>query len=362
MPHKDPERHRDYNRKYARFGAGLKQDAVLDAAKLLLDPKKPCIAFYRVFSEEPRAHNAGEAAQRQAVRHLVRGAELIGTYVQPEKSGPGQKKRPQLGAALAHCQEQGATLIIAKLGHLAASAPILSQLAASGVQFVACDMPHVNHLTIRKLASRAQTKERARAKRRLAAWAALKAKGYRPVRPTAEMTRRRLEAIYARSKAFTAEIAPALRAARHKSRTLAEIAQTLNGLGLKTRVGSSWNKVSVRRELKRAAGLPPRSERQIAAATAVLDAKTDSPAAASAAPASQGAPAAPAPAAALPPKKKRGPPAVKTQAISARMRTEISEGKLTAEQLDGFDEEALAARYKASRYTVRNARKEALLL
>src|SRR5206468_3856129 len=140
---------------------GLAVDAALESAELFLSPKTRCIAYYRVYSEEPPHPDYGREAQRRTVERLVAraGATLIGAYKQPEKRGPGQNKRLQLGAALANCQAQGAMLIIAKLGHLAASAPVLSQLAASGVDFVCCDKPHVNHRTIEALAIDAQRKE-----------------------------------------------------------------------------------------------------------------------------------------------------------------------------------------------------------
>ena len=45
---------------------------------------------------------------------------------------------------------------------MASSAPFLSQLAASGVPFVACDRPDVNHRTIQDLAIAAQKRKTAK--------------------------------------------------------------------------------------------------------------------------------------------------------------------------------------------------------
>lgn len=283
MPSTDPARRREVNREHYRFHAGLAADAALETAGLLVKPKTRCVAYYRIYSESPPHPGYERTTQRQIVERLVTGAgaTLINTYEQPERRGAGRNDRHQLGAALANCQSQGAMLIIAKLGHLAASAPILSQLAASGVEFVACDKPQVNHRTIEALATAAQRKEKARTERIRAAWSGLKAAGFRPAHLTPEMARRATEGALEKSRKFAADVKPYLDAARRNGcRTLAQIAAALNAIGIPTRRGGRWDTAAVHRALRRAESLAPSANFQIAAAAKLIEsaaAKRDAP-------------------------------------------------------------------------------------
>jgi hypothetical protein len=56
--------------------------------------------------------------------------------------------RPELRKALAHAKRSRATLVIAKLDRLSRNVHFLSGLMESGVDFIACDNPHANKLTI----------------------------------------------------------------------------------------------------------------------------------------------------------------------------------------------------------------------
>jgi Bacterial regulatory proteins, gntR family len=301
---------------------------------------------------------------------LVRnaGADLRDEYEQLERSRwYRQTERPQLNAALAACKAQGATLIIARLGHMASSAPFLSQLVASRVPFVACDRPDVNPLTIRNLAIAAQTRKTAKIEK-IKQQRAAGTLRQQPI-ATPEGKRRSAETKRQLARDFAAYMAPFLQAARRKGSTHKEVAAELNAIGVKTRRGLKWDKQTVGRALRSAGSLTPSTLQVDAAAKLIEDVaakQNESSRAASAPPIMHlraDAISAPAtPVSAQPAKKKRGPPPVLRQAIIARMRAEISEGTLTAEQLDRFDEEALAARYKASRHTVREARRAVLSL
>jgi DNA invertase Pin-like site-specific DNA recombinase len=285
MSSKDPERRREVDRARRRRQRKRAVETALETAALLLRPKTRCIAYYRVYSGEPPHPDYERAAQREAVKLLIAraGATLIDAYVQPEKRGPGFNKRLQLGRALTSCQAQGATLIIAKLGHLVDSAPILSQLAASGVDFVTCDKPKVHHHTIEALAIAAQRKEKVRREHLRTQWAAEKEAGRRRANEKFEATRKRShEASHMRAMWFVAKIAHSLEKARRNSSTMSEIAAKLNDAGLKTRLGHKWNRSTVHKALKRVDRLPPSLMEAVE--------RSDSPAA-SAAPA-QRAPAA----------------------------------------------------------------------
>src|ERR1043165_7787873 len=102
MSSRDPERRREVNREFYRFRRGLEVDAALEAAQLFLSPKPAwrgspprCLAFSRVYSEEPSHPDYNRATQRRTVERLVAGAgaTLIGAYEQPEKRGRPNAKR-----------------------------------------------------------------------------------------------------------------------------------------------------------------------------------------------------------------------------------------------------------------------------
>jgi DNA invertase Pin-like site-specific DNA recombinase len=55
--------------------------------------------------------------------------------------------RPALATALKRCRKHRATLVIAKLDHLARNVAFISKFMESGVDFVAVDMPQANVVT-----------------------------------------------------------------------------------------------------------------------------------------------------------------------------------------------------------------------
>lgn len=68
-------------------------------------------------------------------------------------------------------------LVIAKLDRLARSVAFISNLMASGVEFVAAEMPQANRLTVHILAAVAEHEREMIARRTKAALAAAKARG-----------------------------------------------------------------------------------------------------------------------------------------------------------------------------------------
>ena len=137
------------------------------------------IAYYRVSTKQQGESGLGLEGQVAAVAAYARGqgAEVLKTYREVE-SGK-RADRPELAKALAHARRSRATLVIAKLDRLARNVHFLSGLMESNVDFIACDNPHANRLTIHILAAVAEDEAKRISERTRAALAASKARGGR---------------------------------------------------------------------------------------------------------------------------------------------------------------------------------------
>jgi DNA invertase Pin-like site-specific DNA recombinase len=90
-----------------------------------------------------------------------------------------KNQRPQLLTAMAEAWRVGSTLLIAKLDRLSRNASFILALRDSGVDFVCCDMPDANTLTVGLFAVLAQHERETISKRTKDALVAKKARGAR---------------------------------------------------------------------------------------------------------------------------------------------------------------------------------------
>ena len=136
------------------------------------------VAYYRVSTAQQGASGLGLDAQRAAVATwtAANGAEVLAGYTEVE-SGK-RSDRLELIKSLAHAKRSRATLVIAKLDRLSRNVHFLSGLMESGVDFIACDNPHANKLTIHILAAVAEDEAKRISERTRAALAAYKANRY----------------------------------------------------------------------------------------------------------------------------------------------------------------------------------------
>src|SRR5262252_8843049 len=135
-------------------------------------------SYLRVSTDKQGEHGYGIDAQRKAVTDFLNGgAELLGEFVEVE-SGK-RKDRAKLAEAIAACKKYKARLVIAKLDRLARNVHLISGLMESKVDFVCCDMPDANRLTIHILAAVAEHEREMISDRTRAGLAAAKARGVR---------------------------------------------------------------------------------------------------------------------------------------------------------------------------------------
>jgi DNA invertase Pin-like site-specific DNA recombinase len=225
------------------------------------------LPYYRVSTKQQGESGLGLEAQKAAVEAYARqtGARILASYKEVETGKLAE--RPELTRALAHARRSKATLVVAKLDRLARNVAFLSALMRSGVDFLCCDNPHANKLTIHILAAVAEDEAERISARTKAALQAAKARGVKlgSARPDhwqgreqtrlSGLARGRVVAAKVVSKAAReayADLAPMMKEWRAEGLTLEGIAERLNAEGHTTRRGRPWNPTQVARVLNRA--------------------------------------------------------------------------------------------------------------
>jgi len=213
------------------------------------------IAYYRVSTPKQGLSGLGLEAQQYAVAQYVRPpGQVLAHYTEVESGKKNQ--RPQLEAAIAHARQAQATLLIAKLDRLSRNAGFIFALRDSGVDFVCCDMPDANTLTVGIFAVLAQHERELISKRTKEALAALKSRGVQ-LGSSANLTREAIQQgqlVRAQNARENKENRQATRLAallRQQGQTLQQIAQELNSGDYHTRRGKQFNATAVRRLLQR---------------------------------------------------------------------------------------------------------------
>lgn len=223
---------------------------------------KLIVAYYRVSTDRQGIRGLGIEAQQAAVEQYARqmGAEILAEYREAES---GRKSdRPQLREALRHARRSGAVLVVAKLDRLSRNLAFLSALMEAKVDFVCCDNPNANRLTLHILAAVAEDEAVRISERTKAALAAYKRRGGKlgTHDPRCALNRtdrgregQRKSADLSRQRAAVADaqVITRLRELRNGGLTLRAIADRLNQDGVATRTGCLWSARQVQRVLDR---------------------------------------------------------------------------------------------------------------
>jgi len=216
------------------------------------------ISYLRVSTARQGASGLGLEAQREAVRNYLNGGhwQLVQEVVEVE-SGK-RNDRPAIAEALRLCRLHRATLVIAKLDRLARNVHFISSLMESGVDFVACDFPEANRLTVHILAAVAEHEAAMISTRTKAALQAAKARG--AVLGGQRGSLERMKGMAAKGTRISAivrqeaaskrrdDLLPVIADIRAKGATsFRGIAAGLNDLGLTTARGKEWTATQVMR-------------------------------------------------------------------------------------------------------------------
>jgi DNA invertase Pin-like site-specific DNA recombinase len=114
------------------------------------------VVYYRVSTKRQGLSGLGLEAQRTIVENYLRKdmSSVIDEYTEIETGKSAN--RPQLNKALQACKENNATLVVAKLDRMARNLHFVTSLQNANVDFVCCDMPSANRLTVHIIAAIAE--------------------------------------------------------------------------------------------------------------------------------------------------------------------------------------------------------------
>ena len=113
------------------------------------------ISYYRVSTQKQGETELGLEAQKSSVKAFLSKQDSLIAEYQEVESGK-KNNRLELLKAIEHCKATNSTLLIAKLDRLSRNVQFIYTLRDSNVNFICCDMPDANSVTIGILAVLAQ--------------------------------------------------------------------------------------------------------------------------------------------------------------------------------------------------------------
>jgi len=217
---------------------------------------KKAIAYYRVSTQKQGASGLGLEAQKMSVQSYAQKncLQIAGVFTEVE-TGTRKRQRVEIFKAIDAAKAAGAVLLIAKLDRLARNVAFTSALMESGVDFVACDMPQANKLTVHIIAAIAEHEADLISQRTKAALQAAKARGVVLGNPGNMTYEAQVKGANVRKQAAIEGYKKTVgyaRLLRQNGKTFGAIADRLNEEGHTTRQGKPFQAMTVKRMLDRA--------------------------------------------------------------------------------------------------------------
>jgi DNA invertase Pin-like site-specific DNA recombinase len=227
------------------------------------------IGYRRVSTKGQGVSGLGLEGQSIVIAGFAKQADhqVVATYTEVE-SGT-KTDRPELSKAMSHAKRIGATLVIARLDRLSRNLHFLSGLMESGVEFVACDMPSANRLTLHIMAAVAEDYAKQISDKTKMGLLAARARGTvlggfragaaEKLTPEArDKGRAKGNALQARGAIEVyADLLGDMVRQRRDGALLGAIAKGLNESGHTTRTGTAWTATQVKRLLDRVGAQSP---------------------------------------------------------------------------------------------------------
>lgn len=204
------------------------------------------VTYYRVSTDKQGRSGLGLDAQKKAVSDFIGNIVPLEEFTEIES---GKKAdRPELLKALALCKKRKARLVIAKLDRLSRNVAFIANLMDSKADFVACDMPEANKLTIHILSAVAEHEREMISQRTKVALQAAKARGVKLGSPNPEKgSKVGVIQLTKNADRFASNVLPIIREIREVGvTTYRGIAQALNARGIQTARGGEWHPATVR--------------------------------------------------------------------------------------------------------------------
>jgi len=217
------------------------------------------IAYLRVSTQGQERSGLGIEAQRAAIERFAAAESLLITAEYSEfETGKGVDaldRRPQLATALAAARRAKCSIVVSKLDRLSRDVAFVSGLMSQRVAFIVAEIgrdadPFMLHL----YAALAEKERRLISERTTAALQAKKASGAKLGNPTNLCVAGSIGRIAQAQAAdeFATNLMPVVQAIRNAGAlTLSEIANALNGRGIRPARGSKWHRSSVRNLIAR---------------------------------------------------------------------------------------------------------------
>lgn len=212
------------------------------------------VSYRRVSSSKQGRSGLGlEAQQRDIDLFLAQRPEatVVGTYTEVVSGGKGEQHRPVLAEALAHCRKANAVLLVAKLDRLSRNVAFVANLLEDKtVEFTVASLPQASRFELHLYAAMAEKERHFASQRTKAALAAAKARGVQlggPRRYLDAENDRRASVALRNAQSVASLVVPL----RQKGATLKEVADALNGGGVRTPQGKEWRPTQILRVLRR---------------------------------------------------------------------------------------------------------------
>lgn len=217
------------------------------------------VAYRRVTASEQGRAGLDLEAQAAAILRFVqsRHGVLLQDFVEHEsgRGSHGLDRRPQLREAIATARRRAAVLVVSRLDRLSRNAALIADLIASGVAFVAADLPEADPAVLHGYAVVAQREREHVAGRISAALQAKKRAALGRGLPNPLGNRATLQPGNAgrseSAQAFATRLAPILEAYRAAGLTQRRMVEALNHDGIPTAAGGTWSLVQLQRVLAR---------------------------------------------------------------------------------------------------------------
>jgi DNA invertase Pin-like site-specific DNA recombinase len=218
------------------------------------------VTYIRVSTSKQGLSGLGLDAQRAAIAAYAKTANAVIVHEYREVESGRRNDRPELEKALKHARVTGSKLVIAKIDRLSRNAAFLLKLQDANVDFLACDMPDANALTVGIMALIAQAESQMISDRTKASMQAAKARGMVFGNPNGAASLRRANkgntatcaAQKERANAHANDLSDTLEdLVQHGITTLAAQASELNKRGIRTARGGQWHPSTVANLRKR---------------------------------------------------------------------------------------------------------------